>query len=34
MFCILPCATIKDKVTLSPVGAIASIAPQMDTTRA
>ena len=34
MFCILPCATIKDKVTLSPVGSAAAIATQMDTTRA
>ena len=34
MFCILPCAAIKDKVTLSPVGPIASVAGQMDSTRA
>jgi hypothetical protein len=33
MFCILPCATIKDKITLSPVGSAAALAPQMDTTR-
>jgi hypothetical protein len=33
MFCILPCATIKDKVTLSPVGSAANIAKPMDETR-
>ena len=33
MFCILPCATVKDKVTLSPVGSAANIANQMDATR-
>ena len=34
MFCILPCATVKDKVTLSPVGSAANIANQMNSTRA
>ena len=33
MFCILPCAVVKDKVTLSPVGEASSIAKEMDTTR-
>ena len=34
MFCILPCATVKDKVTLSPVGSAANLAKQMDSARA
>jgi hypothetical protein len=33
MFCILPCATIKDKVSLSPVGPAAAAIPQMDKIR-
>ncbi len=34
MYCILPCAPIKDKVTLSPIGSAASLAQQMDPIRA
>lgn len=34
MFCILPVAPIRDKVTLSPVGSASSLAPQMDPHRA
>lgn len=34
MFCILPVATIKDKVELSPVGSASSLAPQMNPHRA
>jgi hypothetical protein len=33
MFCILPCASLKDKVNLSPVGPAASTIPQMDKIR-
>ena len=33
MFCILPCGSIKDKVTLSPVGTCASLVPQLGATR-
>lgn len=33
MFCILPCAAIKDTVSLSPVGPAAALIPQMDKTR-
>jgi hypothetical protein len=33
MFCILPCAAIKDTVNLSPVGPAAALIPQMDKTR-
>lgn len=33
MFCILPCAPIKDSFNLSPVGPAASLIPQMDKTR-
>jgi hypothetical protein len=34
MFCILPCAVVKDKVSLSPVGPAAALATEMDATRA
>ncbi len=34
MFCILPCAAIKDNISLSPVGPAASTIPQMDKIRA
>ncbi len=34
MFCILPCAVIKDTVTLAPVGSATALAPQMDKIRA
>jgi hypothetical protein len=33
MFCILPCAAIKDKINLSPVGPAAAAIPQMDKIR-
>ena len=33
MFCILPCALIKDKLTLPPVGEAARVIPEMDKVR-
>ena len=33
MFCILPCALVKDKINLSPVGEAAGKIPEMDNIR-